>query len=222
MPELDSKIAEWRSRMAAGGIKTPAVLEELEGHLREEIKERLAGGDSEEEAFEVAVVRIGTPRSLRAEFNKVGSAMPAWARKMNYATCAVVSVFGLVAGLIEMFNLLHPQVPPNQRELAFGERISLASAFLSMGLLLCAWMFLWRFFPVLPRPQTRIASAFLCMLLSCVCATMLLRLFPLGAGTGEELKIAVVWACLVPLTVASALIFGLEEAAYRDARRRAG
>jgi hypothetical protein len=71
MRNLEANIAEWRSRMAAGGIKTPAVLDELESHLREEIQERLAAGDSEKEAFEVAVVRIGNAKSVRVEFDKI-------------------------------------------------------------------------------------------------------------------------------------------------------
>jgi hypothetical protein len=51
--------------------------------------------------------------------------------------------------------------------------------------------------------------------LSGLCAIILLRFFPLGAGTIEELAIAVAWACGVPLTAAAAFVFGLEEAAYR-------
>jgi len=57
--------------MAAGGIKTPAVLDELESHLLEEIRERMAAGDAQADAFEFATGRIGTPVSLRAEFNKI-------------------------------------------------------------------------------------------------------------------------------------------------------
>lgn len=54
MFNLEEKIAEWRKRMAAGGVKDPAVLGELESHLREELRERLSDGDSETEAFEFA------------------------------------------------------------------------------------------------------------------------------------------------------------------------
>jgi hypothetical protein len=74
MRDLDVKIGGWRLRMAAGGIKSPAVLDELESHLREEIQERLIAGDSAAEAFEFAVARIGTAKSLRTEFNKVSGA----------------------------------------------------------------------------------------------------------------------------------------------------
>jgi hypothetical protein len=73
MPDLEEKIAEWRKRMAAGGINTPAVLDELESHLREEIRAQLSGGASETQAFQSAVVRIGNPGSIRKEFNKIKS-----------------------------------------------------------------------------------------------------------------------------------------------------
>lgn len=74
MPDIDTKIAEWRKRMAAEGIKDAAVLDELEAHLREEIQQRLTAGDLSAEAFEFAVARIGTPNSLRKEFNKISGA----------------------------------------------------------------------------------------------------------------------------------------------------
>ncbi len=57
--------------MAAGGVKEAAILDELEAHLREEIQERSAAGGASADAFEFAVARIGTAKSLRREFNKV-------------------------------------------------------------------------------------------------------------------------------------------------------
>lgn len=75
MPDLENKIATWRRQMAAGGITTPAVLDELESHLREGLRARLAAGDSEQQAFESAVAGIGNPKAVRSEFNKIGSPM---------------------------------------------------------------------------------------------------------------------------------------------------
>lgn len=71
MPDLEEKIAEWRTRMAAGGINSLAVLDEPESHLREEIRARLSAGDSETVAFQTAAARIGSAGSLRMEFNKI-------------------------------------------------------------------------------------------------------------------------------------------------------
>jgi hypothetical protein len=75
MPDLEEKIAQWRKRMAAGGVKTPAVLDELESHLREEFQARISTGDSEDVAFQTAAARIGSPGSMRTEFNKISGAV---------------------------------------------------------------------------------------------------------------------------------------------------
>lgn len=75
MPELEENIAQWRKRMAAGGVKTTTVLDELESHLREEIQTRILVGDSETVAFETAAARIGSAGALRTEFNKISGAV---------------------------------------------------------------------------------------------------------------------------------------------------
>jgi hypothetical protein len=71
MFDLEQAIVEWRGRMTAGGIKDLAVLDELEAHLLEEIQERTVAGESAMEAFKFAVVKVGTAKSLRTEFNKI-------------------------------------------------------------------------------------------------------------------------------------------------------
>lgn len=75
MRDLEEQIAQWRKRMAAGGVKTPAVLDELEGHLREEFQARILAGDSEDVALETAAARIGSAGSLQSEFNKISAAV---------------------------------------------------------------------------------------------------------------------------------------------------
>ncbi len=71
MPDLEEKISEWRKRMAAGGVRTAAVLDELESHLREEVQARQKAGDSEAVAFQTATARIGSVGSLQTEFSKI-------------------------------------------------------------------------------------------------------------------------------------------------------
>jgi len=217
MLNLETAIAEWRRQMIAAGIKTPVPLEELESHLREDFEAQIRAGAVPERAFEIVTSQLGSPAALWQEFRKVGSAMPAWARKMNYTVCAVVSILCYTVGLTLLFNIKMLHVPPGARDLTFGERISLAGAILSTGLLLRVWMFLWRFLPVLPRPRTRVAAAFVSIILSGFCENLLLHFLPLSTGMS-----AFTWASLVPMAAAAAIIFGLEEAAYRDAQRRAG
>ena len=39
MFNLDQSITEWRRQMLAAGIKTPALLDELESHLRDDVRQ---------------------------------------------------------------------------------------------------------------------------------------------------------------------------------------
>ena len=57
--------------MLAAGIKTPAPLEELENHLREEIERRMQSGLDPQQAFEIAGQQIGQARAVKDEFNKI-------------------------------------------------------------------------------------------------------------------------------------------------------
>jgi len=78
MFNLDQAIAEWRRQMAAGGIKSSKVLNELEGHLREDIRVLASDGTPEVQAFRLAVSRLGGIDSLSTEFKKLSttSSMP--------------------------------------------------------------------------------------------------------------------------------------------------
>ena len=71
MFDLDQAIVKWRTQMLAAGIKTPVPLEELESHLREDVRNRARSGLSTQQAFEAAVQQIGTPHVLKTEFVKV-------------------------------------------------------------------------------------------------------------------------------------------------------
>jgi hypothetical protein len=71
MFNLEQSIAEWRRQMLAAGIRPRVPLEELENHLREEIRVLLTEGEPEARAFEMAVTRLGNPTSVQAEFNKI-------------------------------------------------------------------------------------------------------------------------------------------------------
>jgi hypothetical protein len=72
--DLESQIAEWRSYV----VKAPAVnghdVDELEAHLRDQIAELDAAGLAADEAFLVAVKRMGDLDSLSREFAREHSA----------------------------------------------------------------------------------------------------------------------------------------------------
>jgi hypothetical protein len=80
MFELDRAIAEWRRQMAGEGIKSPALLDELESHLQDDVERQVQSGTSAKEAFHAAVNRLGQPRALTNEFSKVGETNEASAR----------------------------------------------------------------------------------------------------------------------------------------------
>jgi len=76
--------------MLAAGIKTPAVLDELEIHLREEIERQTKLGSSEQTAFEIAVQKIGDTNMLKAEFKKVDAEN--WNRPLAWAAWILFAI----------------------------------------------------------------------------------------------------------------------------------
>ena len=68
MSVIETDIAEWRAAVTRGGAVAPADADELESHLREQVSELTASGLSEDEAFLVAVKRLGQVDLITAEF----------------------------------------------------------------------------------------------------------------------------------------------------------
>lgn len=80
MFELNQAIAEWRAGCAGQQTMTDTDLEELEGHLREEIDHLVLTGLSEEEGFLIATRRLGDTSTLSKEFAKVNTS-EIWKRR---------------------------------------------------------------------------------------------------------------------------------------------
>jgi hypothetical protein len=72
MFDFEEKISAWRQKMLAAGIKTPATLDELESHLREDYEEHRRLGQSETTAFTMAISQIGQAEILKTEFTRAG------------------------------------------------------------------------------------------------------------------------------------------------------
>jgi hypothetical protein len=66
--ELETQIGRWRGYLQRRQAISPADLDELEDHLREQIADRRASGLDEEEAFLVAIKRIGNLDAVSREF----------------------------------------------------------------------------------------------------------------------------------------------------------
>jgi hypothetical protein len=66
--DLDTQVAEWRSAILRGKAVDPADADELESHLREQVADLSAAGLDDDEAFLIAVKRLGQVDALTAEF----------------------------------------------------------------------------------------------------------------------------------------------------------
>ncbi len=69
--DLDEAVQKWRIRLRKTGATTSDDLDELESHLRDEIRELSTSGLSTDEAFIIAVRRIGNVNAVADEFAKV-------------------------------------------------------------------------------------------------------------------------------------------------------
>lgn len=68
MPDLEADIARWRSHLSSAPALVDRDLDELEGHLRDQIADLMEKGLDREEAFFVAVRRIGRFDELSREY----------------------------------------------------------------------------------------------------------------------------------------------------------
>jgi Cytochrome C assembly protein len=89
--DIERQIERWRRGLPASLAGRPDVIDELEGHLRDELARLVAGGVPADEAWAKAVERLGTPDALAAEFAKVPPA--------RWLPGTVVPAVFLVAGL---------------------------------------------------------------------------------------------------------------------------
>lgn len=96
MFNLDQAIFEWRRKMISAGIKSSDVLDELEGHLREDIERRVRAGADASRVFEVAVARFGEPCALKMEFDRVKQ------QQRNYMKRGLMIGAGIVGVMVGM------------------------------------------------------------------------------------------------------------------------
>ena len=71
MPNLDTRIQEWRSRMTQALPQRDEAVAELEEHLREHFAHLQQEGKSEDEAFALAQERVGEPYAIAREFERM-------------------------------------------------------------------------------------------------------------------------------------------------------
>ena len=103
MRDLEQQIADWRRSMAKASGHRPELLNELEGHLREEIDRLRRSGVSTDKVFEMAVSKLGAPAPVAAEFDKLTTAPTTWL-PIKMARISIV-VIALVAVAVFTFKL---------------------------------------------------------------------------------------------------------------------
>lgn len=112
MFKLEQTITEWRQQMIAGGIKSNAVLDELESHLREDIERRMRSGTPAEQAFDEAVQQVGRAEELKLEFGKIEPLRPAIGPKLMSRGCVAMGVFIVLTGMWLLFDAPIEKVGP--------------------------------------------------------------------------------------------------------------
>lgn len=83
MFNLEKAIADWRQEMATARLGKGDALDELESHLREDIEQQIRGGVTPQQAFEVAVERIGGAQALGSEFAKLSRGRAGFLRELK-------------------------------------------------------------------------------------------------------------------------------------------
>ena len=114
MFKLEQAIADWRRQMAAGGIESRELLDELESHLRDEIERQISSGANEQHAYQAAVASIGRASALKAEFAKAAKG-DRRQRRIFLRTFYFASVAFVL--LINTWTLLAYELSPLERAL---------------------------------------------------------------------------------------------------------
>ncbi len=158
MFNLEQSIEKWRKQMLAAGIKLES-LDELEGHLREEIERQTKVGVVEQQAFDMAVKTIGRGAELKKEFSK---AEPLEARlvKLLSIGCSVVAF--LFSLWLLPFLLIDSAGWMNK-----------ITGLMAVATIILAWKYNYKLLSVIPNHWMRSLAGFAC----CVASVIMIQLF---------------------------------------------
>jgi hypothetical protein len=110
MPELETRIREWKHSLAIAFGGSGEILEELESHLREEIDRLTQAGHSPDAALTAAQAKLGRPVDLAAEYAR--AVPPARWLPISVGLALLVLLFGyftwvfVVPGILQGWNVL--------------------------------------------------------------------------------------------------------------------
>jgi hypothetical protein len=188
---LEGQIGEWRAAVLRGRAVDYADADELEGHLREQIADLELAGLSADEAFLIAVKRLGQVDQITAEFAREHSerlwkqlAMSRPDEERRWPVLTVLGFAAVAAVLIQVARIL-AGMPGSSPMRFLGDPV--APWFLrDVGLFVLP--VLAAYFAVLRRLPWRRA-----VLLGIIVAalTLVVNLFPFGTGTSTDLLVAI-------------------------------
>jgi hypothetical protein len=207
MFNLDQAIREWRRQMTAGGIKTPAVLDELENHLREEVERQMRSGVETEKAFEAAAQKIGPADALKKEFNKCTVA--AWSEKLMIAVAVLFVAFGI---FLSSVTVIFCYFTPGERLVGFvGMGLTLATA--------CVWPKIVPLLPLIHEKRKRQAIEVACLLAGFGICSLYIQLLVNRYEYPGGMVPAIGFFGLFPIALGFGVAAGLERAVRgKDAR----
>ncbi len=210
MFDLEQSIAEWRKQMLAAGIQSPVPLEELEGHLREEIERQLKTGSKQQDAFTFAVQKLGPANAVQSEFMKadeIHSALNLKLREigLTLATILVPLLFGGI--VLKRASFI---------DMTAAEQLSCLAALAAFSLLAWSGRLGHQLLPLIQNRRIRDA-----ILLSC-CGPLMLwwviffrLIVPHHDFTMGEFLVAFTWAFFTPAGASIGLHWGIETAARK-------
>jgi hypothetical protein len=170
MFNLEQAVAEWRRQMVKAGIKTPVPLEELEIHLREDIAQQMRSGLSAQQAFGIAVKKIGHAPELKREFKKVSAPMEAQFVKLAGIACVVVALFCPLCVLIPV--LFNPAIS------WWPKALGLAAVATTIATTILSWRYNHKFLPVICSQLVRRSVGIVCYVGCVVWIRLFLMNFP--------------------------------------------
>jgi hypothetical protein len=208
MFNLDHSISVWRQKMTAGGIKNPAVLDELESHLREDVERQVRAGMEAEKAFVAAVQKIGPANALKKEFKKSAGANVI--EKMMIALAVLFVAFGIFLSSVTVILCY----------LTMAERVI---GFAAMGisiLIACSWRRLTPYLPVIREKRKRSISGIACLLGGFGLATLYVQaVVPHFVHGLDRILPAMGFWALFPIAIGFGLASGLEHAARGEEKQ---
>ena len=141
--------------MLAAGIKTPVPLEELESHLREDVEQQMRSGLSTQQAFGIAIKKIGPAPELKMEFKKASAPME---------MPEVIKLAGVIFVAVALFCPLFMFLPCLQaHELSLMARmLALAVYAITVAASVLSWRYNHRLLPVIRNQPLRRAVGIVC------------------------------------------------------------